>query len=309
MATSSRTDPLLSVSASNEARISDLCDVTAIFEKELTQEPATEQERSKGAVPEYQKQWHEQEKLMRTECESLLLFVNGMCCVRKNYYISVGLPIATFYARERIGRGIGRGSKRMAAESEVERHKDREPISERADHDVEVSTNYGRKMSNYRLRYHRRLLNWNASIYSSKARGRRGIKTSKLDKWQRLEGKGETELEPLRKQKLEQAAEAKTYLTCIGFHGGRTYGFGFGRRACPGSHMGRSMLQITAASILCFFDILPALDTQGNPIDIVPEFAPESITSHPLPFKCKISPRKGKDVEILLDEYMNVEYV
>ncbi|EKM78869.1 hypothetical protein AGABI1DRAFT_40804, partial [Agaricus bisporus var. burnettii JB137-S8] len=80
-------------------------------------------------------------------------------------------------------------------------------------------------------------------------------------------------------------------------------------RACPGSHIGKSMLQITAASILCLFDILPALDAQGNPIDIVPEFAPESITSHPLPFKCKISPRKGKDVEILLDEYMNVEYV
>ncbi|XP_006459517.1 hypothetical protein AGABI2DRAFT_177434 [Agaricus bisporus var. bisporus H97] len=44
-----------------------------------------------------------------------------------------------------------------------------------------------------------------------------------LDKWQRLEGKGETELEPLRKQKLEQAAEAKTYLTCIGFQWDNPY--------------------------------------------------------------------------------------
>ncbi|EKM78860.1 hypothetical protein AGABI1DRAFT_129140 [Agaricus bisporus var. burnettii JB137-S8] len=85
--------------------------------------------------------------------------------------------------------------------------------------------------------------------------------------------------------------------------------FGFGRRVCPGSHLAISMLEITAASILCLFDILPALDTQGKPIDVVPEFTPASITSHPLPFKFTFSPRKGKDVESLLSEYMNVKYV
>nr|CAC85300.1 cytochrome P450 [Agaricus bisporus] len=84
--------------------------------------------------------------------------------------------------------------------------------------------------------------------------------------------------------------------------------FGFGRRVCPGSHLAMSMLEITAASILCLFDILPALDAQGKPIDVVPEFTPASITSHPLPFKFNVSPRKGKDVEGLLSEYMNVEY-
>ncbi|XP_006459503.1 hypothetical protein AGABI2DRAFT_116470 [Agaricus bisporus var. bisporus H97] len=85
--------------------------------------------------------------------------------------------------------------------------------------------------------------------------------------------------------------------------------FGFGRRVCPGSHLAMSILEITAASILCLFDILPALDTQGKPIDVVPEFTPASITSHPLPFKFTFSPRKGKDVEGLLAEYMNVDYI
>ncbi|XP_006459514.1 hypothetical protein AGABI2DRAFT_201852 [Agaricus bisporus var. bisporus H97] len=86
--------------------------------------------------------------------------------------------------------------------------------------------------------------------------------------------------------------------------------FGFGRRhATVCSHIAKSMLEITAASILCLFDILPTLDTQGKPIDVVPEFSPASITSHPLPFKVTFSPRKGKDVEALLHEYMNVDYV
>ncbi|XP_006459501.1 cytochrome P450 [Agaricus bisporus var. bisporus H97] len=85
--------------------------------------------------------------------------------------------------------------------------------------------------------------------------------------------------------------------------------FGFGRRVCPGSLQAMSMLEITAVSILCIFDIVPALDAQGKPIDVVPEFTPASITSHPLPFKFTLSPRKGKDAEGLLNEYMNVEYV
>ncbi|XP_006459505.1 hypothetical protein AGABI2DRAFT_116472 [Agaricus bisporus var. bisporus H97] len=55
--------------------------------------------------------------------------------------------------------------------------------------------------------------------------------------------------------------------------------FGFGRRVCPGSLQAMSMLEITAASILCLFDILPTLDAQGKPINVVPEFTPASITS------------------------------
>jgi hypothetical protein len=50
-------------------------------------------------------------------------------------------------------------------------------------------------------------------------------------------------------------------------------------RACPGAHLAKSMLQIAAASILCLFDIVPALDAEGNDIEVIPEFTPASLTS------------------------------
>lgn len=50
-------------------------------------------------------------------------------------------------------------------------------------------------------------------------------------------------------------------------------------RICPGSHIALSMIYIIAASILSFFDILPMLDGEGNPIKVVPEFIAASIVS------------------------------
>ncbi|KAF7771613.1 hypothetical protein Agabi119p4_5924 [Agaricus bisporus var. burnettii] len=125
MATSSRTDPLPSVSASNEAQISDLVRRNRTLEhikKELAQELAAEKERSKEAVLEYQKQWHEQERLMRTECESLLscyrfvqlrtvseleserlnvLNEQQMLRAEKLLRLQRDFRVTTFYARER----------------------------------------------------------------------------------------------------------------------------------------------------------------------------------------------------------------
>jgi hypothetical protein len=39
------------------------------------------------------------------------------------------------------------------------------------------------------------------------------------------------------------------------------------------------MLQITAASILYLFDIVPALDAEGKAIEVTPQFSPASLTS------------------------------
>jgi cytochrome P450 len=50
-------------------------------------------------------------------------------------------------------------------------------------------------------------------------------------------------------------------------------------RVCPGAHIAKSMLRIVAASILCVFDIVPAPDSAGQPIDVTPEFTPASLTS------------------------------
>lgn len=50
-------------------------------------------------------------------------------------------------------------------------------------------------------------------------------------------------------------------------------------RICPGSHVARSALYISAASILSLFDILPAVGADGRPIHVEPEFGAASIVS------------------------------
>ncbi|KAF9451150.1 cytochrome P450 [Macrolepiota fuliginosa MF-IS2] len=85
--------------------------------------------------------------------------------------------------------------------------------------------------------------------------------------------------------------------------------FGFGRRICPGAHIGLSALYLTCVSILSLFDISPALDADGKPIEAVPEFFAASLVSEPLPFECKFTPRKGKDVEGLLQDYLGTDVI
>ncbi|KAF5346774.1 hypothetical protein D9756_010418 [Leucocoprinus leucothites] len=80
-------------------------------------------------------------------------------------------------------------------------------------------------------------------------------------------------------------------------------------RSCPGAHIALSKLYIIAVSILSLFDISPELDENGLPIELIPEFKGNAITSVPLPFPCKITPRQGVDVEKLLKEYMNFEMI
>ncbi|KAF5360644.1 hypothetical protein D9756_005134 [Leucocoprinus leucothites] len=80
--------------------------------------------------------------------------------------------------------------------------------------------------------------------------------------------------------------------------------FGFGRRVCPGAHIARSTLHIAAASLLHLFDIAPELDGDGKPIKVVPQFNQTSTVSWPLPFRCKMTPRAGRDVKDLLEGYI-----
>ncbi|KAF8157103.1 cytochrome P450 [Crassisporium funariophilum] len=77
-----------------------------------------------------------------------------------------------------------------------------------------------------------------------------------------------------------------------------TVAFGFGRRACPGAHVGLSMIWIAAASILSTFKISRAIDRKGFPIEPTMEYHP-AITYQPLPFTCTILPRHDK-VEALI---------
>jgi len=67
--------------------------------------------------------------------------------------------------------------------------------------------------------------------------------------------------------------------------------FGFGRRVCPGSHIGLSNLHISAASILTLFNINQAHDENGRPIPFSDLVKPSGAIVAPQPFPCSIVPR------------------
>ncbi|KAH7317530.1 putative CyP450 monooxygenase [Rhizoctonia solani] len=75
--------------------------------------------------------------------------------------------------------------------------------------------------------------------------------------------------------------------------------FGFGRRSRPGVHLAESSLFITMTSLLSLFDIRPAKDTNGK--EIIPEIRMKAnaLVSYPADFKCSITPRSEKAVQIL----------
>ncbi|KAF9554410.1 cytochrome P450 [Agrocybe pediades] len=74
--------------------------------------------------------------------------------------------------------------------------------------------------------------------------------------------------------------------------------FGFGRRVCPGKHMGISFMWLAAASMLSVFDIKKATDEHGQEIE--PVLKPVyGVVSEFAPFKCAIRPR-SKEAENLI---------
>ncbi|KAJ3818173.1 cytochrome P450 [Lentinula raphanica] len=77
-----------------------------------------------------------------------------------------------------------------------------------------------------------------------------------------------------------------------------TLTFGFGRRVCPGKHMGLSSLLINAASLLHSFDITPPLDEFGEPVMPKIEYI-SGMLYHPVAFECCIKPRSEGHVALV----------
>ncbi|CCO29706.1 O-methylsterigmatocystin oxidoreductase Short=OMST oxidoreductase [Rhizoctonia solani AG-1 IB] len=68
------------------------------------------------------------------------------------------------------------------------------------------------------------------------------------------------------------------------------YGFGFGRRVCPGSHIGLQSLWLVISNILANFEISKLRTSDGEEITPGEEYT-SGILSRPLPFKNIIKPR------------------
>ncbi|KAF5350526.1 hypothetical protein D9756_008703 [Leucocoprinus leucothites] len=79
--------------------------------------------------------------------------------------------------------------------------------------------------------------------------------------------------------------------------------FGFGRRICPGMHLGLNSLFITVSRILWAFDLKPAQEAA------IPD--PDAFTNHfnskPMPFECQFVPRNEKVANLIEAEWDNIQ--
>ncbi|KAK7052994.1 hypothetical protein VNI00_004315 [Paramarasmius palmivorus] len=82
--------------------------------------------------------------------------------------------------------------------------------------------------------------------------------------------------------------------------------FGFGRRICPGRHLGYASLWIGVVSLLKTFTISKARDKQGNIIEPVYDLR-GSLVVAPRPFKCSITPRSAEAEGLILAANDEVE--
>ncbi|KIJ07412.1 hypothetical protein PAXINDRAFT_121037 [Paxillus involutus ATCC 200175] len=69
-------------------------------------------------------------------------------------------------------------------------------------------------------------------------------------------------------------------------------GYGFGRRICPGRYTADASIWVAMVTILSTLTVSKALDDKGREIDVDPKFTC-GVTSGPLPFPCKIVPRRA----------------
>ncbi|MCJ1348478.1 hypothetical protein MMC31_006710 [Peltigera leucophlebia] len=88
------------------------------------------------------------------------------------------------------------------------------------------------------------------------------------------------------------------------------YGYGAGRRLCPGIHMAERGLFLAMSKLLWAFSFAEKLDGQGRLIPIDVDAATgysEGLLHCPKPFDCEIKPRSEARQETILKEYAQAE--
>ncbi|KAJ5242058.1 uncharacterized protein N7469_000385 [Penicillium citrinum] len=76
--------------------------------------------------------------------------------------------------------------------------------------------------------------------------------------------------------------------------------FGFGRRICPGRLIADASLYLTIANTLAVFDIRKPIGDDGKEVELPQDFTP-GIISHPIPYKCRITPRSEEHRQLIVD--------
>ncbi|KAF7326750.1 hypothetical protein MVEN_02594000 [Mycena venus] len=78
------------------------------------------------------------------------------------------------------------------------------------------------------------------------------------------------------------------------------YGFGFGRRKCPGLHLAAKSTWLAIVRVLWAFNIEPRKDASGNIMEIDPESCTPGLTSRPNEFPANFTPRSQAHVETIM---------
>ncbi|KAJ6498361.1 cytochrome P450 [Mycena vitilis] len=78
------------------------------------------------------------------------------------------------------------------------------------------------------------------------------------------------------------------------------YGFGFGRRKCPGQYLAAKTIWIAVVRILWAFNIAPQKNAAGNDLPVDPGNCTSGMTSKPRPFPVSITPRSPAHVETIM---------
>jgi hypothetical protein len=107
-----------------------------------------------------------------------------------------------------------------------------------------------------------------------------------------------------------KTALASDYANLADYEARDHYGYGVGRRLCPGIHFAERTLFVAIAKMLWAFDISPARDKKGNVVEIDTDSATgysDGIVVGPEPFLCEIKPRSEKRRETIMKEFVQVE--
>ncbi|KAK4118997.1 cytochrome P450 [Parathielavia appendiculata] len=83
--------------------------------------------------------------------------------------------------------------------------------------------------------------------------------------------------------------------------------FGWGRRICPGLHLGSASVAINIARILWAFEVKPALNDKGEKIDVDIFAFSDGFNSSPLPFECSIKPRSEGHARVIQREFQEAQ--
>ncbi|KAG8723323.1 hypothetical protein FRC09_003767 [Ceratobasidium sp. 395] len=101
--------------------------------------------------------------------------------------------------------------------------------------------------------------------------------------------------------------DPKRYLKAVPDPDPREFIFGFGRRSCPGVHLANNGTWLTCVGLLWAFEVsashelvnrVAEIGGKDSP-DFYKLFQPHGVSIEPLPFKCKINPRRDDFMKIL----------